>query len=204
MTEKTLPKVKVVLGREKDKPVRFSYLNVHEPRLNSESGKMEFSVMVLIPKSNTEDVKVLKDTIKQLVHQQWTAEKKPVPPKFWNPLRDGDTDLKNDGSSYGEEAKGCYLLNCKTGEDSPPNVVGTTKGADGKYVKLARKDIKSGDWGRVSVMLGVYLKGTTGVGAYLSSVQLTKEGEPLGSQSSAEDDFKDFEDDDLASDPMFQ
>lgn len=196
MSEKKLPRVKLVLGATKGKPVRFSYLSVHEARLNSESGNMEFSVAALIPKENVEDVKAIKDGIKALQKAAWLDEKKPVPPKFWNPLRDGDADTKNDGSSYGVEAKGCYLLNCKTGADSKPNVVGTTKNADGKFLPLAKGDVKSGDWGRISINLGVYLKGTTGVGSYLSSLQKTVDGDSLGSQSTAEADFKDFDDED--------
>lgn len=194
MSEKKMPRIKLVLGSVKDKPVRFSYLNVHDARLNSESGAREFSTMVLVPKENTEDVAALHEAIKSLKKQVWLDEKKPVPPKFWNPVRDGDNDTKNDGSGYGVEAKGCYLVNAKTGEETPPNVVGTTRGADGKFIPLGKRDIKSGDWGRVSVSLAPYLKGTTGVGVYLSSVQKTKQGDALGSQSSAEDDFKDFDD----------
>lgn len=196
MSDKKLPKLKLTLGATKGKLVRFSYLNVHEARLNTESGNMEFSTAVLIPKENVEDVAAVRDFIEAACKATWLDEKKPIPPKFWNPLRDGDTDLKNDGSSYGPEAKGCFIINCKTGEDSPPNVVGTTKSADGKFTPMGSREIKSGDWGRVSVRLGLYLKGTTGIGAYLSSVQLVKQGEPLGSQSSAEDDFGDFAEDD--------
>lgn len=196
MSEKKLPRIKVVLGAEKGKPVRFSHLHVHEARLNKESGVEEFSVMALIPKTNTQDVENVKKAIKDLQKAAWLDEKKPVPPKFWNPLRDADVDTKNDGTPFGPETKGCYILNCKTGADNPPNVVGTTRGGDGKFIPLGKKDIKSGDWGRISTNLSVYLKGTTGVGAYLSSVQKTQAGDPLGSQSSAEDDFRDFDDDD--------
>lgn len=196
MSDKKMPRIKLVLGATKGKPVRFSYLHVHEAKLNTESGNMEFSLAALIPKENVEDIAAVKGAIKSLQKQVWLDDKKPIPPKFWNPLRDGDADTKNDGSSYGAEAKGCYLLNCKTGEDTAPNVVGTTRDGAGKFLPLGRKDIKSGDWGRVSVVMGAYLKGTTGVGAYLSSVQKTQQGENLGSQSSAEDDFKDFDQED--------
>jgi hypothetical protein len=196
MSDKKLPKLKLVLGATKGKLIRFSYLNVHEARLNGESGNMEFSVAALIPKENVEDIAAIKGFIDGVKKSVWLDEKKAVPPKFWNPLRDGDNDLKNDGSSYGAEAKGCYVLNTKTGEDSPPNVVGKIKGSDGKFLPLGPKEIKSGDWGRLSINLGAYIKGTSGVGAYLSSVQLVEQGDPLGSQTTAEDDFGDFDDDD--------
>lgn len=194
MSDKSLPKVKLVLGSEKGKPVRLSHVHVHEARLNKESGVEEYSVMALIPKENTADVFAIKNAIKSMQKAVWLDEKKPIPPKFWNPLRDGDTDTKNDGTPFGAECKGNFLLNCKTDAAHAPNVVGTTRGPDDKFVALGKRDIKSGDWGRVSVNLAVYLKGTTGVGVYLSSVQKTRDGEALGSQSSAEDDFKDFDD----------
>lgn len=190
----TLPRVKVTLGSVKDKPIRFSYLAVHIPRENKISNNMEFSVAVLIPKDNVEDIKALKDGIEQLKREMWTDNKKPIPPKARWPLADGDTDVKDSGKPYGAECKGHYVINCKTSEDKPPNVVGTTRGEDGKFVKLAKRDIKSGDWGRISLSLAVYMKGSGGIGAYMSSVQLTKQGESLGAQTSAEEDFAEFDD----------
>lgn len=200
MAEEKIPSIKVILGAQKGKPVRFSYLHVHEAKLNSESKKMEYSVAVLIPKDNTEDIKAVKDAIEKLKKQQWPDAKKKVPPGFWNPLRDGDEDTKQDGSPYGAECKGHYVLNCKSDEDKQPNVVGTTRGEDGKFNTLGKSDIRSGDWGRVSANLYVYIKGTGGVGAGLSSVQLTRKGEPLAGNHSAEEDFGDFDDDEA--DPL--
>jgi hypothetical protein len=199
MSDKKLPRVKLVLGSTKGKPVRFSYLNVFEPRLNDESGKMEYGVTALIPKENTEDIAAVKQAIKDLQKATWLDNKLAIPPKFWNPLRDGDVDTKNDGRAFGEECKGCYVLNCKSGEDkngklTAPQVVNTTKDDKGKFMRLSSSDIQSGDWGRISVNIGSYVKGTGGVGAYLSSVQLLTKGEPLSGQSSAEDDFGGFED----------
>lgn len=203
MAEKKAKRIKLIVGATKGKLVRFSYLNVHEPRLNKESGKTEYSVAVLIPKTNTEDIAALKHAIEDLKKDTWLDDGKKIPPLFWNPLRDGDKDTKQDGSPLDASCKEHFVLNCKTGEDSTPTVVGTQKGGDGKYLPIGKSAVKSGDWGRVSINLGAYLKGTGGVGAYLSNLQFVQQGDPLGNKSSAEDDFADFDDDgDDAADPM--
>ena len=196
MAEKKALLVKLMLGSTKGKLVRFSYLNVHEPRLNTESNREEYSVTALIPKANVEDIKAVKDAIEALKKDTWLDDGKKIPPQFWNPLKDGDNDCKQDGSSFGPESAGHYILNCKTGVDSAPSVVGTTRGGDGKLLPVGKSAIKSGDWGRISVNLGAYTKGTGGVGAYLSNLQFVQQGDPLGNKSSAEDDFSDFDEED--------
>jgi hypothetical protein len=188
--------VGLLLGGTKGKLVRFSYLNVFEPRLNRESGESNYSVALLIPKSNTEDIQALRETIKSLQAATWLSQGKKLPPKFWNPLRDGDTDTKQDGSDFSAEYQGHMVLNAKSSADYPPNVVGTGKTADGKFIPLTKRDVKSGDWGRVKVRLYAFTKGTGGVGVGMSSLQLVEQGEPLAGGSSAENDFKDFEDED--------
>lgn len=188
-TEKN-PSTALVLGGTE--LVRFSYLNAFQPRLNSFNGKEEYSVTILIPKTATAEVKKVKDAIAALKKATWTDNKKNLPPGMWIALRDGDTDLKQDGSNYGPEAKGCYLINAKS-EDAPA-VVGTTRDENNKLVPIGPKDVKSGDWGRVSINLGAYTKGTGGIAAYLNSIQLVKQGEAFSSRASADDAFGGFED----------
>lgn len=204
MTDKKIDAIKVILGATKGKPVRFSYLNVHEARLNSESGKMERSVLTMIPKENVEDIAAVKAAIEAQKRAHWYDEKTKkllLPPKFWNPLLDGDVDVKQNGKPFPDECKGHMLINCKTDGDNDIDIVGTTRGPDDKLVKLGVKEIKSGDWGRVSANFKGYVKGTGGVGAYLNTVQKTKNGDPLSAHSSAEDDFGQFDDEEEL-DPM--
>jgi len=195
MSEEKLSSVKLVLGSTTKKLVRLSHVHAHVARPNKFSKANEFSVAALIPKGNTEDVVAVKAAIAGFIKEVWTDKKKPMPPQFWNPLRDGDKDTKQDGSPLGAECKGHYVLNCKTGESSPPDVVGTTKGGDGKLVKLGKADIKSGDWGRIGINLKPYTLGTSGIGVYLSTLQKVQAGDPLGNSNSAEDDFSEFDDD---------
>ena len=202
MAEDKSLRIKLILGATKGKLVRFSHLHVFSPRLNKESGKLDYSLAVLIPKTNTEDIAAVKKAIAELTAAEWTSKKKKLPPNFWNPLRDGDTDTKQNGDPMAAECKGHMVLNVKTsatdadGNDMPaPNVVGIVKDAQGKLVKLGSREVKSGDWGRVGVHMGAYVKGNGGVGGYITNVQRVQEGEALSSHASAEDDFGDFTDD---------
>lgn len=194
MTEKTM---KVLLGATPGKLVRFSYLNAHTPRQDpfSKEPKLNFYCTFLIPKTNVEDVKAVKEAIAECLKAEFTDKKKPIPPGHWNPLRDGDKDTKENGEPLGDEAKGHYVLNSKTSDEYPPSVVSTTKGADGKLLRIGKADIKSGDWGRAEITLYGYTFKAGGVGAGLNKVQLVREGESLGgSGASAETVFGAFDD----------
>jgi hypothetical protein len=189
--------LKFLLGGTPGKLVRFSHLNAHTPRQDnfSKEPKLQYSVALLIPKTNVEDVKLVRDAVAACLAEEYTSKKKPIPPNHHNPLKDGDTDTKEDGTPYGDEVKGHYLINTKTSDEYPPEVVGTTKGADGKLLRIGKADIKSGDWGRAFVTLYGYTFKAGGVGVGLNKIQLVQEGESLGGGSSADDVFGKFEDD---------
>jgi len=191
-----IPTIKVVLGGTPGKLVRFSYLTVHTPRQDrfSKVPKLQYSCTFLIPKTNVEDVKLVKAVVAECLKVTFTDKKKPIPPGHWNPLRDGDKDTKEDGRPYGDEAKGHYLINSKTSEDYPPSVVSTTKGADGKLLRIGKAEIKSGDWGRAELALYGYADKAGGVGAGLNKVQMVQEGEALSGGTSADEAFGRFED----------
>jgi hypothetical protein len=171
--------------------VRFSYLHVFKPHLNSQSGKQEYSVRLHIPKTSP-DGKEIKQLIDSMKKAMFADKKKPVPPGFWNPLRDGDTDTKQDGTGYGDDAKGCYVINAKASIDYPPSVLGTTRGPNGKPLPLTG-GVKSGDYGRALIRLYGYYTGTSGVGVGLSALQFVMEGDSLGGDSGSEafDEFLD-------------
>lgn len=194
-------RVSFIVGKTQEALARFSYLNAHVPKRNRESGKDECSVTLLIPE-NSPEVKEISKIIDDIIQKDFVAQKKPYnAAKFWNPLRDPRKDVKNNGQPYGPETKGFYVLSCKTGNDATtgevilPDVVGTTKDAENKYIRLSAKEIKSGDWGRASVTFVPFEKNGGGVSCYFSKLQLVKQGESLGAgQTSAEDDFSAFDD----------
>jgi hypothetical protein len=199
--EKSL-RVKLILGATKGRLVRFSHLHVFTPRLNTESGKEDYSTAVLIPKTNTEDIAAVRKAIEDLKKDEWLSKGKKLPPNFWNPLRDGDTDTKQNGDPLAAECRGHFVINAKTGAHdndgnalTPPDVMGIVRDANGKLLRITSRDVKSGDWGRVGIHLGAYTKGNGGVGVYLTNVQKVQEGEALSSHASGDDDFGQFDDD---------
>ena len=169
---------KVVTGE-----VRFSYANVMRPRVNQMNGKDEYSTQVLIPKTDKETVAAIKAAAKAALQAKWGDK---VPGKPRNPLRDGDTETKSDGSSLGSEYAGHYFMTVKTSADRKPGVV------DAKGRDLIDSDaIVSGDYGRVSLNAYAYdAAGNRGVAFGLNHVMLARKGDQLGGgRSSAASDF---------------
>ena len=77
-------------------------------------------------------------------------------------------------------------MTCTTGEDYPPQVIA------GKDQHPAMRDeVKSGDYGYVSVNFSAYDNhGSKGIGSYLNNVYKTKTGSPLGmARTTANEDF---------------
>jgi len=169
---------KVVTGE-----VRFSYANVMRPRVNTMNGKEEYSTQVLIPKTDKETVAAIKAAGKAALQAKWGDK---IPAKVRNPLRDGDTETKSDGSSLGSEYAGHFFMTVKTSADRKPGVV------DAKGRDLIDSDaIVSGDYGRVSLNAYAYdAAGNKGVAFGLNHVMLARKGEQLGGgRSSAASDF---------------
>lgn len=189
-----LPRVDLTLGGAgAGKLVRFSYVHIFETHTNSESNKDEYGIQILIPKTNVEDVKAIQGAIAQIKKEMFADRKKPVPPEFWNPLRDGDKDTRQNGESFGAAAEGHYVLSSKASEDRQPKIVGTQRGEGGKLLALT-SGVKSGDYGRLGITLYGYTKGKSGVGCGLRTVQMVQVGEALGSEADPDADFGGFED----------
>lgn len=211
--DKKNPATKVVLGTTKGKLTRLAGVHLHKPRLNKDSGKEEYTVLAMIPKDNAEDLAAVRAAIaEQRKFYLEETKKKGVPDGFWNPLKDADTDIRSDGEGWSEEFKGHFVLRGKSmafdddgAAREAPEVVGTMRDAKDKLVVLTVKDIKSGDWGRVSVNFKAFTKKAGGVSVWLNRVQKVKDGEAMSNRGSAEDDFGSFEDDlDEADDPLLK
>jgi len=169
---------KVVTGK-----VRASYCNVMRARRNELNGKEEFSVVCLVPKDDTATVDALKAAAKAAIAGKW-----PTPPKgIRNPLKDGDTETKQDGSPLGTEYKNCFYFTAKTDATrNKPGVIDTA-GRD----LMDPDSVVSGDFIRVSVNAYAYdAAGNRGVAFGLNNVQLLSKGDPLGGgKTSAAQDF---------------
>lgn len=198
MTTEKIAATKVVFGTTAGKLVRFSYLNVFRPRMNAQNKKEEYSVQVMIPKTNVEDYKAAVAAVEEQKKAFWPNGR--TPPRMHNPIKDGDKDVNQKGEPLNVPGHWVISAKCAAFDDkgapqAAPGVVGTTRGTDGKLKPLTESEVKSGDWGRVSVNFKGYVKGDGGVGVYLSNLQKVQDGDPLGSgRKSAADEFADFAD----------
>lgn len=170
-------------------PCRLSYTHLfskYSPDGDPDNGK--YMTNVLIPKSEKETVKALKDAIeaakKAGIVSKWDGKE---PKKLDMPLRDGDTDKEDD-----EVYAGNYYVNAKC--VSRPGVVDKHRSPI-----VDEDDVYSGMWAVVSVTFFPYnVSGNKGVACGLNNVMKTKDDERLGGRTSAESDFSevDMEDDD--------
>ena len=203
MSDKETPETLIALGKKKDVPdfpVRFSFLNAHKARLprKPKPGELpKFSTQVVISKKSPQ-LKMI-DKAMRAAAAEHPATKGEDYDTLDLILRDGDNKKENK-KGY-EYLKGCYFFNASCGEKYPPQVVGTRKvvvdEATGKMglERLTERDIKSGDYGAVTVnFFGYEANGKKGVAAGLRNMQKLRSGESLAGITSADDDF-DAEDD---------
>lgn len=167
--------------------VRFSYCNLFQPKapFNNPQGEPKYSVTVLVPKTNTAAKAVIDNAISQAidvgVSSKWNGVRPPQPAIC---VHDGDGPRPSDGSSFGEECKGCWVFTASTKQ--PPFVVD-------EYVQniIDPTKVYSGMWGNVNVTFFAYNNaGKKGIGCGLNGVQKIRDGEALGGQITAQEAFK--------------
>lgn len=163
---------------------RASYARLMSAETNKLSGKTEFSVVLLIPKTDEKTIANIKAAAKEAISAKWGDK----PPKgLKNPLKDGDTATKSDGSPMGEEFKGHFYMSTKCDASKhKPTVI------DANGNELFDPDaVVSGDYIRASMNAFAYdATANRGVSFGLNNVQLVKKGQPLGaSRQSAQDEF---------------
>jgi len=175
--------VKSIIGE-----VRLSYTqNVFKPRATEDGGEPKFSVVSIIPKTNTALVNKIKADIKEAGQKGIDIFGGKIPINLKNPLRDGDTDPP--GGNPRPELKGMYYISASTLDQ--PLVVDRQR-----QPIINSTDLYSGCYGYVSINFKAYnhKTGGKGVGAYLNGVQKSRDGEPLGFvKESAEEMFEELE-----------
>lgn len=190
MTTNTNLQTKVVTGK-----VRFSYLNVFEPKAMAEGQTPKYSVSLLIPKSDKKTLSAVKKAI-EAAKQAGISTKfgGKIPPNLKTPLRDGDIDRPDD-----EVYAGHYFINANS--VNQPGLV------DAQVNPIMDStELYSGCYGRASVNFYAYnTNGNRGIACGLNNLQKISDGPTLGGASRAEDDFdaveieeEDFEDDFLS------
>ena len=150
---------------------RFSYCNVVEARRNDMNGKDEFSTQVLVQKSDAETIAALKAAAKEALTEKFGDK---IPKTARNPIRNGDTETKADGSPLGPEYAGCWYFSAKSSKK--PGIID----AHGRDL-ISSDAVVSGDFGRVAVNAYAYdTPGNKGVAFGLNHVMLLEKGTPLG------------------------
>lgn len=177
---------KVITGSE----TRWSYANVWDAK-SINGGAPNFSVSLIIPKSDTKTVEKIKAAI-QAAYEEGQSKLKgngksvPALSVIKTPLRDGDTERPDDPAYAG-----CYFINANS------SVATGIVDADRQPI-LDRSEVYSGVYGRASISLYAFnSNGNRGIACGLNDLQKIKDGEPLGDKSRAEDDFATEEDDDF-------
>lgn len=175
--------------------VRFSYVTLFEPKAGPDGGDPKYSVVLLIPKTDTTTYQKIK-AAEAAARSNFCAKKGPqaLPSNPLSPLHDGDGDKPN-GGSYGPECAGHWVLNVSSKQR--PIIVGTERNAGGKLLPITEPtEIYSGCYGRAQINFYGYNNRRKGIGAGLLSVQKLADGEPLGGSYGSADAFDDgFADD---------
>lgn len=170
---------KVVTGK-----VRFSYANIFEPKASGDTGELKYSVMLLIPKSDTATLGKIKAAIAE-ARESFCKKNgaSALPANPINPLHDGDGVKPNTGEPYGPECKGCYVISVSSKQK--PVVVDAFSNPI-----TDPAEVYSGCYGRASINFYGYNNKKKGIGAGLLAIQKLHDGEPFGTVGSA-DDFND-------------
>lgn len=178
--------MKVITGKK----TRWSYANVWEPKAMN-GGEAKYSVSLIIPKSDKETIKKIKDAIQAAYVEGQTKLKgngKSVPSleNIISPLHDGDIKRPDD-PAYANS----YFVNAKS--STAPGIVDADR-----QIIIDRSEVYSGVYGRASITFYAFNKnGSKGIACGLNNLQKINDGEPLGGKSRAEDDFaeSDFDED---------
>lgn len=169
--------------------VRFSYVHLSQPYANANNPGAEpkYSATLLIPKSDAATKADIDSSIlaayEDGVKNRWRGAR----PQMRNPLiYDGD-GVRPDGTPFGEECKGHWVITASS--KRKPQCVELSN----INTELNPQDIYSGMYGRCTINFYSYdTAGSKGVGCGLNNVLKTREGEPLGGGATAASDFADL------------
>ena len=167
--------------------VRLSYEHLSAPYANPNQPGAEpkYSTTMLIPKADVATKAEIDEAIRYVYEQAVANDWKGARPQLRSALiYDGD-GLRNDGSKFGPECAGHWVITAST--KRKPQVVDISN----INCELAPQDIYSGMYARVTLNFFAFnSNGTKGVGCGLGNVMKTRDGEPLAGGASAASDFE--------------
>lgn len=163
---------KVVTGE-----VRFSFLNVFEPK-SINGSEEKYSVSLLIPKTDTKTINAINRAVEAAKQAGIGKFGGKIPAVMKLPLRDGDAERPDD-----EIYAGYYFVNANCKQQ--PGLVYK----NGQKI-IDSTDLYSGCYGHASINFFAFNNnGNKGIACGLNHLMKTRDGEPLGGRSKAEDDF---------------
>ena len=165
--------------------VRLSYAHLIEPRTAQEGQEPKYSVSLVIPKSDTETIKLIKQAIQNAAQEGIGKFGGKIPNNLQVPLRDGDIEREDDGAYTN-----AMFVNANATLKNKPTIL---KNVGGKLVPAEDDDVYSGVYACVTIEFFAYnFNGKKGVGAGLGNILILRDGEPLSGGATAEDDFGDI------------
>lgn len=164
--------------------VRFSYANVFQPKAAMDGGEPKFSIVLLIPKTETKMIDEIKKEIEAATRagkEKWAGK---VPANLKTPLRDGDEERADR-----EEFKGMYFLTATS--KVKPQIV------DRSLQPITDPtEFYSGCFGRASINFYAYsVNGNRGIACGLGNLQKLEDGQSFSGRKRAEDEFSAFAED---------
>lgn len=156
--------------------VRMSFVHLTKPYAMQPGAPEKYSVTCLLPKADVATKQrmdaAIQMAIQKGVQDKWNGVQ---PPNVKTPVWDGD-GVKNDGTPFGPECKGCWVFTASTFPENKPEIVDSTMNPI-----INASDIYSGMYGRVNINAFPYANsGNRGIGFGLGPVQKTRDGEVLG------------------------
>lgn len=163
--------------------VRISYEHLLKPFAAKPGAEEKYSITLLIPKSDVATRQRI-DAAIQAAALEGTASKWGGirPSQLAVPIHDGDGP-KEDGSAYGAECKGHWVMAASSKQRPEVVDLGTNPIIDATQ-------IYSGMYANVNLNFFAYFNtGKKGVGCGLGPVQKTRDGDPLDGRVSAAEAF---------------
>ena len=160
---------------------RLSYAHLFEAS-SIEGNDPKFSTAILIPKTEIDTIKAIKEATIEAAEMGKAKLGKYVLANLKTPLRDGDVEHPDD-----DTYKGMYFLNASS--KNKPGVVDSNV-----HPVLDATEIYSGCYARLTINFYAYsASGNKGIAAGLGNVQKLEDGESLSGIARAEDDFETVE-----------
>lgn len=155
------------------KNVRLAYVHLVEPRAAADGAEPKYSVTVIVPKTDTANLALIRDASKSAKEARWGAK---PPTTLRSPVRDGDEKDAAGNFVRGEEFRNSYYMNVSSKKPVDAKIM-----MGGRIVNCPPEHLVSGYYGSVIANLYAYeAAGNKGVSAGLNGLTITKRGEPLG------------------------